>query len=176
MITTLTPAAEVWSELERMVHSLCHQFRRRYGGDHEELLSEALLHYWSGYVTFNPEKGGLTKRIGYVIWHGLLDTKREQAKEALLREPMPEDITLTVVDLDEEPLTTGMSPDAAYLVGLALSPPLDVRAEVRDLAKKRSRNSALQDALAQWLLGLGWTWKRIREAWDEVSFALSEGT
>lgn len=69
-------------------------FRRRYGGDAEELTSAAEELYVKACLTHDPKRGGFAKWVRWCVWNGLLEQVRKAAKrERLLRRnEMPDEL------------------------------------------------------------------------------------
>lgn len=168
-----TSDEETWQASESFVSQTVHAFYRRYGGDLEELFSEARLHFMKALRSHDPTKGLLGRRVRKVVWYGLLDTKRIQTKRASklprvhrfdVRQGKVRPDEAGTDDLGQLParrsfdvdrFLADLSEDASVVVKMALEKPRPAVGQVRDLIE-----SILCD--------LGWAYRRVREAFDEI--------
>lgn len=173
MITTnKEAAAETYRDMRRLLYYLCHRFKLKYGGDFEELLSEAHEHYVTAYATFDPKKGEFQKRISFFVWARLLETKRKQAVQ-VRRYPHEQNPDLCQVGerrrhFNPRRFANELSQDAGEVVRLALFPPLDILVSA---SEKRPKKTA--KVIMEYLKDIGWSLERIRESFAEIREALS---
>lgn len=165
-----TAISETYVDVERYLWDLSHQFKRQYGGDLEEIIGEARLHYVRAFRTHEQSKGGLfTSWLRSKVWWGLLDRKRKEARHASR-------LTRVDLDLDKLPSRRGLASilsdstneDVATLMELLRESPGELRALLR-MAPERRRNG-----LWDYLRGVGWTAQRIRETFEEILEAMGE--
>jgi len=64
---------ETYEEVEMLVYSIVHKFKKKYGGDFEELLSEANYLFLLVYDSYCESIGEFTTWLHFRIWKGLLD-------------------------------------------------------------------------------------------------------
>lgn len=148
------------------------KFRDAYGGDLDELIGEAELIFVQRYRRREPGKGTFENWIRYKIWNGLLDEARKIAKRRV-RAPME------LADLDavaaREPAPPwalaeflgALGEDAAYVAGLALDPPIDVRLSAAQRHGEQNPRS-IRLAVAEFLKDMGWAAGRIAESFNEI--------
>lgn len=156
------PIEETHADVEPAIMAAAVTFQRRYGGDLEEIKSEAAFHYLKAYNGHVPEKGNFGPRIRFVVWNGLLDTKRTQASR---HAKLPRDWSAEMdrfqdkVRFDVDRFVSELSEDSAKVVQLAL------QAHRRNLSYTRS-------LLTDILTDLGWAAERIAECFGEIKDAL----
>lgn len=142
------------------------RFRRRYGGNRDELLSLANWLWLQAFRSWQPGRSPLGKRLRHQIWFGLLASRRQKLKhEGLLP---TEDIDPDTIAVPQR-MRLGqklaeLSTEAQQLARLVLE---------TDRMWQNCRNRPLADRLTDWLLELGWTGKEILKAFTEIQEALS---
>lgn len=156
------PIEETYADVAPVIRSVVVAFQRRYGGDVEELESECYLHFMKAYNNHEIDKGNFGPRIRYVLWNGLLDTKRVQAHR---HAKLPRDPSVEMNEIerkarfDVDRFLNELSEDAAKVAKLAL------QSHRRNLSYTRS-------LLADILSDLGWAAERILECFGEIKDAL----
>lgn len=130
-------------------------FRRRFGGDPDELLSEAIQHFIKAVQTWDPEKGKLKARITYCVFNGLLDSLRSRRNIPLhysldFLKDMP-----SQPRFDPERFCWELSEDEAFVVRAAL------RTGARNRVHKRHN-------LINNLMDLGWRQQRVLDVLAQV--------
>lgn len=76
----MDPATETYLENLNLLHHLVWTFQRKYGGDHDELMAQANLHWWKAYCSYDPHKGSFAKRVAWIVMMELWKTKRSELK------------------------------------------------------------------------------------------------
>ena len=174
--TALDPRSETFYDVKNLLHKIVHKFRRRYGGDYQELFSQASLYYVKAYNTFDPSRGSFTKRIGYNVWMDLLSEKRRQAiavknRPAYCWDP---DWFECVAEQERRGLNVArllgtISPDAAFVIKIVLDLPVPPEG---DGWRPHKCPSYSHRSLIRFLSGLEWTGQRILESFAEIKEAL----
>lgn len=147
-----------YSQLQRLIYDLTHQFQRRYGGDWDELVSEAHEHYSRALTTYDSTRAKITTHIGYRIWKGLLETARTKGRRGRLLQQIDMDLGTWREKGQFNPrmFLSELSNDAALVVSL-------VWAAERKPGKRR---------VIRHLLSLGWAAERVLESFREIREAL----
>jgi hypothetical protein len=165
---------DVKVQIEKLV--LC--FRRRYGGDYEELKSMAGLLFVDAYNAYDRKRGcAFTSYIGSKIWNGLIDYLR--ANSARKRTMKSEVINLRSIadkeqsDFDLNEFMAMLSPDARRMVKLIVEkPPMDVLLAIRQRGKATPNN--IWGGVKEFLFDIGWTSEMIRSSYSEIREALRQ--
>ncbi len=157
----MIPVAEKdYQEARALILELASKFRRRFGGDFEEIFADACLHWLRSRKTWDPAKGEAGKRARFKIWNGLLDEwRRKQTRKIPLEAYPPE----RIVDRSRRDLALRLkeaSDDARRCAAAAIT--------LAPVAPSRWRKM-----LIDYLLELGWAAARIKEAFGEIREVLS---
>ena len=173
MTTTVSTkkVAEAFNGVKKLLHATCHDFRRKYGGNHEDLFSQSQEIFLAAHDQFDPNKGmKFSTYIRQAVWWRLLDQLRHD-QHRLNQLPRQEFDGDTIkaeeeknFDLDDFCIITGLSEAAKTIVHLTTS-----RSEVP--GEVHRGKAALKKILAD---ELGWIPYRIRKAFREVTKALKE--
>ena len=154
---------EQWEKFERLVYKVCHTFRKKYGGEFCEILSEAYPHYVKALQTFNPSKGKVEKRVTYIVWNMLLQSRmRDWQRQERLPCEDNEEGTLpdSYREFNLQNFLEQLSEDAQNAVKLVL--------DAGAVPHLRSR-----EGLARHLVGRGWAGQRVLDLWWEIREALN---
>lgn len=160
-------AEEVWNKVKGVVHSTVRAFQRRYGGEYEELLSEAHVHFMKAYDTYNPNPsqntgdyhiGGWVK---YIVWNRLKDSLGTQLHRDWVLPRVENDFSgiaeRNTFNLNQ--FLTEISQEAADVVKFALTNPYG-----------SPYNKQL--AVMRLLRDVGWAGQQILKAFNEIREAL----
>lgn len=186
---TTTPgrdAAADYRTIERLVAHLANKHHARFGGDPDDIFSDAQDAAWKACCLYQPAKGALTTYVQHCVTNRLITLERRRARRlarerqalktyffdgvASARSPEPPDC-----------LSRRLSADARLLLALILrtpdalaaafgpSPPPFV-AGWPDLPPHREKGRAMR-----YLRGAGWSRSRWRRAVREASTAVGGG-
>lgn len=172
-MTAIPTIEQAYKDNEKLIHAVCHNFRRKTGdhrnggliyADYDELVGEANALFVMAYRTWDPTKGPLNKRIAYAVWGGLTETWRRtcRRRRVLNQLPLGEGCEVDMVDppQQESPYADlfrrldGLSGDALAVADVVFH-------------KRKTRR-----ALTRFLLDLGWAVVRVFEAYKELREAL----
>lgn len=176
-------AAEALSSVQNTLYDLTHKFIRKYGGDFEEVHQEAQYQFMQAYIRQKDSKAKLNTWVTFRVWYCLVTIVRRQARNnARCRRT---DMELGTVParkgFSRSELTQGLSDDAEFVVGIALSPPPDLVLNFDCLNKQierdwhnydrpvRSRLEAIREYLH---LDLGWEEEHIESCFDEIRMVI----
>lgn len=73
-----TTSTEAYSMVEKQIRLYVHRFRKQYGGDYDELLSEANLVFCEVWRLYSPSKGSIEAWTAHTSWTGLTDLLRKR--------------------------------------------------------------------------------------------------
>lgn len=169
MPATICPQTETFRDLEPLIRKVVGAFARRYkrhhGRDLDELFAEACWHYQRAAASYDPARGSFRKRIVFSIWTGLLETHRSlyAAKRRRVRCVEEEGLRLAPdrQRFDLRRVLFEASPDACRAVTVALE-------------QGRGKAASQRSAVMSVLLDLGWSMRRVLEAFGEVKALLCD--
>jgi len=159
MATAKRPAYE---QVERLISSTVKSFRRGYGGEWQELLSEAGEHYVDADNSYESDRARYSTWVRFKVWHGLLETHRTKCRRQGI---LPQDFSLNLNSVHErerfdlDKFLAELSGDAATMISLVLESP-----------KRYPRHKRM--AVVEALLGMGWGAERIVKTFLEIREAL----
>lgn len=160
------PAAKHYREMRKLIHHIVRSFVRTRGGDYGEYLSIALEAYTKAARSWDESKGPLSKRIAYAVYHALLSEVRRLAKSGRFTERNFTDLKRSfssVPCLQREDSLSGLDGDAALAVEVALSA----------VPQLTERPDGAREMVVEFLMELGWTQRRVSEAFQQVRRALA---
>lgn len=136
------------------------RFRRRYGGNAEDLLSDSQEHYMRAVATYDPRRGSLGGWVRFVVWSQLLEARRTEARHHRIAPCVAFNLNALRARsrFDIRRFAFELSEDGKAVVVAALA--LPVRCRDR------------QQALLRALFAMGWSGVRIQRALREVRVAL----
>ncbi len=165
-----------------LIFDQVYKFRRRYGGDVEELTSEAHLAFMKGHTQFvtgtrpngKPLDAPYATEIRRWVWFELFDAMRARIQQEQRATVVPYDDSLAfpdrLPDFDIITWTDGMSDDARRAVALVLDPPEPIEEEAQ--AKGGSPRNYRSTVRAYLRGAEEWTVRRVNDAFAEIRRAL----
>lgn len=162
----VNPKTDTFEEVKRLIYSTCIKFQRKYGGDVEELASEANVYFMEAYITYDLSKGPFSQWVRFRVSRCLLETVRNAARRNSRLGRVALDLTTVPVTAknmtaDVKALVEVLPIEEAEIVEMVLAAPTQglkpetVRAELRRHLKER-----------------GWSKTRIKQAFDSIASAL----
>lgn len=172
---------ELLNDVEKLIYHSVHQFKKRYGGDFDDLLGVAHLSFLRVCETHDESKGAsFSTWLRRVLWNDMLEHQRRECKR---REKCSSDDTeLEVVDprsvstrFDLAGFLELLSVDAQTIINLILDPPKTV---LHDSCKGKGRTEPpapqLRKAVKEYLAGTGWSAKRVSSGFSEIRKVMYE--
>jgi DNA-directed RNA polymerase specialized sigma24 family protein len=150
---------ETYDEFKDLVYHTCLRLWKRWGGDFDEMVSEAHELFMDAYNTFDYKKSPFKNWIVLIIERGLIDTRKKQVKRAGILGHRVDESLVGCDDSQNFNLTLFMSElteDGQIVVRLLL--------EANKNSIPRLRKS---------LTLLGWSAERILESFDNVTKVLN---
>lgn len=177
-----TDIDEGYALVRNLIFDQVHRFRRRYGGDVDELVGEANLAFVRGHEQFvggvmkngQPIRTEYHRHIRYWVWYELFDAMRARLSRHALVAIVPVadygDYNLAApAGFDAMEFADELSEDARYVAQLVLDPPVAVsRVAVAKGAQPRNFRSTIRDHLKD----RGWANARINAAFGEIKETL----
>jgi len=164
-----------------LIFDQVHKFRRRYGGDFEELVGTANLAFVEGHHRFvggvrpsgKPYCTTYATEIRRWVWYTMFDTMRAERytqKRHVVTVPIDDlEIGQFSYEFDVRDWASGLGEDARYVVELLLYPPEDVEAMIMD---KGGEPRNFRSTVRAYLTSVGWTAERVGSVFAEIKRAL----
>ena len=159
-------ATDTFTDTSKLVSKVVKSFQERYGGQWDELMSQARLYFMEAFVKHTSEMGSFTNHVYHKVWWGLLNHwKREKLVSTRFQLGMA---------LDHRPCPPRKS-SINYLRGLFTSLSTDGREVVEmalDYAKPNFSPRQILIRLRKSLSEMGWSRSRMQSTFEEVRSAL----
>ena len=177
--------SEIYGDYEKLVYHTVHGFVRKYGGDTEEMISEANLIFLNAVDKFDHERG--TKFSTYLVRsiHNRLYNVRK-AELAHARRYNSENGDLPMAATIPARPDSGfyglhdLTEDAKTVLGLIIDTPAEILAAVSPLPELsggrlpyKAKINRWRTALRGYLLWRDWAAERIDESFGEIEGALA---
>ena len=163
-----TPCSILYEDVEALITQETIRHWKRYGGDYDELRSQANEIFMRAYRTFDVGKGAFTTWLTFLLRKILLEKVRRQSmRNARIRHHYVEDV--------EEPTTTEfnmvdfvdeLSDDGQTIIHLIFDMPKGLACICEDFKWKPL---AIREVISEYLLGLEWEHERITTTFREVT-------
>lgn len=166
--------SETYLDAQQLMKDTVNKFKWRYGGNEEDLLSEANQVFMRAWANHNPACGKFLPWLRYEIWHNLLSTARNIAKKAerLQRQYQNLDTVVQVERFNMDAFVGDLSKDAAMIAKLVVEPPIDVMLTAAQF-KGMKNPFSVRAAIVEYLKDFGWAMSRITRSFNEITEALS---
>lgn len=163
----LPNATEAYESVKDVIVKAAQSFKRRHGGDLDELVQEASLYFIYAFRSFKAEKGAFPMWVRGVCWRGLQNTAKDIAVDRLYlsRREMPDDVGGKEENHYVQDLIKDLSPDAAEMVEMI------IRHSDHKITKTKVKQKRTH--LISLLFDLGWPAARILESFKEIRKALT---
>lgn len=170
---------DVYEDLGLSVRMTARVFARQFRlsrTDREEAIALANLVFLEAYHTFRADLPGavLGKRVRFMVWNRLHDAFSKEAryrKRVTPRRPSrhtPGAVGVRVFDRDD--LMQQLTEDGRLVVGLLLSSPPDLDAEIRELPAPSPH--VVRGVVREYLANYGWSWSRVTAAFRAITEVL----
>lgn len=169
---------ETFSDVEKLIYHLVHRFIRTYGGEFDEILSEAYFCFMKAYKEWDPKRGPFIKYLYYLTWMQLMTITTKSYKQK------QKQIQLEYISMSTEKTTLppnhfleGFGEDALRIINLLKDLPTDLARMFMeedmfrdiDMRSAESRKNTLKTYLGQ----TGWSPKRIKFAFADIQEQLA---
>jgi hypothetical protein len=163
---------ENYTDVERLIHHTVHSFVKRFGGDYDELRSDANTLFMEADESYTEDKGSYSNHIRYRVWMGLLEDMRKRIARQNRLPRKGVDLRLYVApfarpQFDQAEVEKRLSEDARAVLRLVLDSPIDVEASLTQHGNIRTGGS-WRRALREFLRDVGWSMSRVTESFNEL--------
>lgn len=152
---------DLYEQVYKLLMSITHKFQRRYGGNFDDLVSEANYQFVISHKTYDG-RAKFTTWLYHKVWYGLLQAKtamKEYRKKSKLTQTIPYKGPGFV-----EGLFTNLSTDGRDMVSVAVG-----MADFKG-RKKLGKQMALMDKMVE---DHNWSYQRIVDSFLEVREAIT---
>jgi len=193
MTTTIItpPIVDTYLDVERLIYYVCNKFKKRYGGDIEEMIGEANIIYMKVYKIWKPTGGmSFTSLLCTCVYRKLTDIHRMSIRKSKIwgtsLDGLPfygkktsrteyenirsindmgvmEDKSLSPFDIEE------FTNDAKTIIQLILDEPEEIKTKVE---QKGNQYRNWRSVVRTYLKEIDWTARRISESFEEIRSSL----
>lgn len=170
---------ETYKDMQKLISATVRRFWNSYGGDLDDLHAQANLIFINAVDDYDSSRAKMTTWLTIRIRNGLLDYIKGEykSKHLLIEDLLADGITPDFIeskskikkDFSVMELIDNLEQDAHIVLWLFLTTPKEVMQDILD-SKKRvdGVRSCMRNRLNNRLRQMGWTIRRIKEAFDEV--------
>lgn len=171
---SIDPLEVTYQETQKLIQSVVHSLHREFGGDLEEMLSEANVFWMTAYNTFDPKLACFSTWLTIQLRRRFQSERRAKAiRHARLKQvdyplQLVKDESMPSFDMEE--FCAVLSDDAKSIIRLVFDPPPDIHWEM--VVRGRNTPTGFRTILKEFLRLKGWTLIRILCAYQEIRKAL----
>ena len=170
--TNNLPVTTTYEDVERMLFRICWNFRERFGGDFDELLSQAGEYFMGAYQTYDSNRGAFTTWVYHSVYRRLWNHRRTENKRRqtlTYNSKVMEEAGKTTNGhpFDWELLLKDLTSDAKIVIQLIYDTP-------DDLEQMRGEGRLGRRLIRSYLRELGWTTRRVTESFGEIKTVLTK--
>jgi hypothetical protein len=175
-MTTNKQMERAYITVRPTIIKVCKSFRRQYGGELDELVSEAHYHFVNIFLTHDPDRQDLEQDVAWRVFKRLLESRTKNARRRRLLNP--EQLTEynawtePVKYFDLEGFLNSLDGDAKQVVKAVLNEPIDVQLEIAQRPGGRTPTTTRR-AVVQYLRDLRWSAQQIRQSFSAIREALT---
>ena len=165
---------ESFKEIQGMIHKIVLTHHQTYGGDLDDLFSEAQEIFLMAHMRHDELKSGLTTWIHIIVSHGLQEYCRQETRRlhgCKNVSPVPIKLEAKKKRKDLEVLLSQVGNDCKNIIYLILFPPKDFEEE----AQRQKKPSQWKNFIREYLrFNMKWTINRTKKAFDELKRTMEE--
>lgn len=166
-----SPASITYEDVRPLLDVIVRQFKRKYGRDEEESLSELNVAFVEAYDKYDPDRGSFQDCVYFMGYKRLLEKERLAARrnKKLHRTDCEMGTLHSPTDFNVVDFMDELSADAQRVVRLTLQTP---RTLLEELEERGSNPKTFRSVLRAHLIFLGWTRDRVCETFNEIQTVL----
>lgn len=169
---TRQAAEETYLEVKPVILAAVRDIYKRFGGNFDDILSDANTAFLEAYESWEPEKSSFTSWLRLRIFSTTVNNLRHSCRDHARYEHVDDSqLTRPTGSFDPKSLLEELTEDARIVVQLTLETPAELEAVVR---AKGGQPRNLRSSLRSYLAEMGWTACRIAESFNEVRRVLAE--
>ena len=135
-------------------------FQDLYGGDLDEIIAEATLHFVKACYAYCPEKAAMTNWTRVCMWNGLKRWSYKEHKNKFLR--IPKDVVIidpnnSIQSIELFDWLKGLDDDAAVVARLLLDTPPELKQLLHDEPRQ------IINSLRKYLVNKNWSENRVNK-------------
>lgn len=162
-------SATAFQEHRPLIRHIVKCFVRRYGGDREDIEAQANLAFVKAVEDWDPSRGPLSKRLGYVVWRRLLEGRRKERRRPVAP------LTFDVPDrrgFDPRRLLREVGEEAGLVLRLIFDDATVLLEMTKTPRKNKPSWRAYRRGLVRVLAAAGWTAAETARAFAEIKECL----
>jgi len=165
---------ETYYDMENLINDTVWRFCNRYGGDFEEWKAEANLTFVRAFNTHKRSKAQFSTWLRFCVWKRLLDYYTALQKQSPKTIRIERDLSLENFESKKRysfsslELLDGLQEDTKTLINLIWNLPHDLPISNGDSP------CHTKIALKNYLRDAGWTLKRIKESFEEITRVIND--
>lgn len=152
---------ESLKDVHKLMMKTVFTFRKRYGGDPDDLWSDAVWGFLQAYQTQDDNRASFVTWVQKRVWYEMLNSQRRR-RRSVPTIPLTDEV-IRSERFDPQQFREGLSSNARIIVSIALNPPETIDSDNPKTLRKRLRNM---------LKTIGWTMRQIKESFAEIREAL----
>lgn len=169
---------ETYRDMQMLVAGAAWDFWRTYGGDIDDLMAQANLIFVDAFDTYDPGRSKLTTWLTFKIRKGLLrymiNENRQELRRVQIDDVFIETHPASNKDFSVMEMLDEMEQDAHIVLQLFLETPRDIMVSILNGNRRTDHAQAhMRRRLKNRLRQMGWTMRRIKEAFEEIREATS---
>jgi hypothetical protein len=178
MFTTplaLDAVTETYHDVEGLLDQIAWRFIRRYGGEYNEIRSEANIHFLAAYSRFDSSEGEFKSWVNRRVFLCLLETLRKKImrNNRLPRtDADPDSLVVNTSSFIALDFLDELSEDARTIVSLVLEGSMDVNLATYERGGDNPKPHHIRWAIWEVCKDFGWTFNRMKESFQEIREAL----
>lgn len=165
-------AADAYNKVYRLINATCRKFRKRYGGDIEELISEANYAWLVALPKFDKSRSTLSTYTGRIVWYALLSRLRANSRHPILKKTEYNRCLQTIEDAKQSDYIAVLNPKAAQLVQIVRSKADEINQRVKQTPRLATKRLSHLRVLREMLQEMQWTASEIACAFREIKEVL----
>lgn len=166
------PKTVTYLEVRNMLRKIVCDYRRRNGGNFDELMSEAHLGFVKAYESYDPKRGQFTTHCWWQVMNALktYSYERVKARRYRLKADAFWDSAAISPEFDLGVKLSEAEGDIQTVAWLALEPTIDI---VHGCRLSGETTDVLRYKIYEHLLEQGWTTERVLQAFQDAKEAIA---
>jgi len=173
MITTSEmPITDTYYDIEKLIHKICNDFQKKFGGEIEDLIGEAHQTFMKAYPKYDQNRGAFTTLLHHSIFRQLQTFSiRKKKREEKRAKTFTNQIWKfpAIPRFDWKTFGESLSDDAEMIVKLIFDSPKEIN---QSILNSGSTKLNWTKTLKNHLYDLGWSYTRISKSFGEIRGAL----
>ncbi len=167
---------EAYKDVEDLIRKICWNFKKVYGGNFDDLFSEANIIFIKAFDSYNDNKGKFSTWINTKVVYGLTETIRQKNKEDELLEQYLINNQIKTESLFKYDfffeIVEAIQIDAKEILDIILDPPKELQKQIDQ--RKNYKYPTINMLKKYAIHKLGWTARRVEESFQEIRSIIND--